>query len=105
MAQERRAIRPSRKRIECFGQERQAAAACINAAAYISLSKARSLVCRRGIPDGVRCGLEIVPVSRMDEVLGHALTRKPVPIVWDEASAKPAVDTPAEEKSSARTAH
>jgi hypothetical protein len=49
--------------------------------------------------------LEIVPVSRMDEVLGHALTRKAAPIVWDEASAKPAVDTPAEEKSSARTAH
>src|SRR6266699_2939774 len=57
------------------------------------------------ISDSVKGGLEIIPVSRMDEVLGHALTRKPVPIVWDEASAKPAVDTPVEEASSARTAH
>ena len=57
------------------------------------------------ISDSVKRGLEIVPVSRMDEVLGHALTRKPVPIVWDEASAKPAVETPVEEESSARTAH
>jgi ATP-dependent Lon protease len=57
------------------------------------------------ISDSVKGGLEIIPVSRMDEVLGHALTRKPVPIVWDEASAKPSVDTPVEEASSARTAH
>jgi ATP-dependent Lon protease len=57
------------------------------------------------ISDSVKGGLEIIPVSRMDEVLGHALTRKPVPIVWDEASARPAVDTPVEEASSARTAH
>jgi ATP-dependent Lon protease len=57
------------------------------------------------ISDSVKRGLEIIPVSRMDEVLARALTRKPVPIVWDEASAKPAVDTPVEEKSSARIAH
>jgi len=57
------------------------------------------------ISDSVKGGLEIIPVSRMDEVLGHALTRKPVPIVWDEASARPAVDAPVEEASSARTAH
>jgi ATP-dependent Lon protease len=25
---------------------------------------------------------EIVPVSRMDEVLAHAMTRKPEPIEW-----------------------
>jgi ATP-dependent Lon protease len=53
--------------------------------------------------DSVKRGLEIIPVSRIDEVLGHALTRKPVPIVWDEASAKPTVETPVEEESSART--
>jgi ATP-dependent Lon protease len=56
------------------------------------------------ISDSVKRGLEIIPVSRIDEVLGHALTRKPVPIVWDEASAKPTVETPVEEESSARTA-
>jgi ATP-dependent Lon protease len=36
------------------------------------------------IPDGVKNGLEIIPVSRMDEVLRHALVRQPVPIVWEE---------------------
>jgi ATP-dependent Lon protease len=45
------------------------------------------------IPDNVKSGLEIVPVSRMGEVLKHALTRKPEPTEWTEPeqdSAKPA---------------
>jgi ATP-dependent Lon protease len=36
------------------------------------------------IPDSVKNQLEIVPVSRMDEVLEHALLRKPEPIFWEE---------------------
>ena len=36
------------------------------------------------IPDSVKNGLEIVPVSRMDEVLEHALLEKPEAIEWDE---------------------
>lgn len=36
------------------------------------------------LPKSVREGLEIVPVSRMEQVLQHALTRQPVPIVWEE---------------------
>jgi ATP-dependent Lon protease len=40
------------------------------------------------ISDQIKGGLEIIPVSRMDEVLAVALTRKPEPIEWDEASAK-----------------
>jgi ATP-dependent Lon protease len=40
------------------------------------------------IPDSVKNALEIVPVSLMDEVLSHALTRRPEPIVWDETRAK-----------------
>ncbi|MGP8232497.1 MAG: endopeptidase La [Methylovirgula sp.] len=36
------------------------------------------------IPNAVKNNLEIVPVSRMDEVLKHALVRQPVPIVWEE---------------------
>jgi ATP-dependent Lon protease len=36
------------------------------------------------IPASVRNGLEIVPVSRMEEVLKHALIRQPRPIVWEE---------------------
>jgi ATP-dependent Lon protease len=36
------------------------------------------------IPDNVKAGLELVPVSHADQVLLHALTRKPEAIVWDE---------------------
>jgi len=36
------------------------------------------------IPENVKSGMEIVPVSRMDEVLKHALIRQPEPITWDE---------------------
>src|SRR5205814_5428631 len=45
------------------------------------------------ISDQIKGGLEIIPVSRMDEVLAKALTRKPEPIEWDETAAKP-VDVP-----------
>ncbi len=38
------------------------------------------------IPASVKNGLEIVPVSRMEEVLTHALVRQPKPIVWEEPS-------------------
>ncbi|MFQ5347158.1 MAG: S16 family serine protease, partial [Rhodothalassiaceae bacterium] len=36
------------------------------------------------IPDNVKRGLEIIPVSEVDEVLRHALTRPLVPIEWSE---------------------
>ncbi|TWG95418.1 ATP-dependent proteinase [Mesorhizobium sp. J18] len=36
------------------------------------------------IPDNVKSGLEIVPVSRVGEVLRHALVRMPEPIEWTE---------------------
>ena len=36
------------------------------------------------IPDNVKRGLEIVPVSTVDEVLDRALVRKLVPIEWTE---------------------
>src|SRR5271156_5745556 len=41
------------------------------------------------IPNSVKNGLEIVPVSRMEEVLKHALAPQPKPIVWEEEPAKP----------------
>ena len=59
------------------------------------------------INDSIKSGLDIIPVSRMDEVLARALVRKPEPIVWEEATAKP-VDVPdaaVEEDSSGLTAH
>jgi ATP-dependent Lon protease len=39
------------------------------------------------ISESIKKGLEIVPVSRMDEVLARAMTRKPEPIGWDETTA------------------
>jgi ATP-dependent Lon protease len=45
------------------------------------------------INDSIKSGLDIIPVSRMDEVLERALTRTPEPIVWEESAAKP-VDVP-----------
>ena len=59
------------------------------------------------INDSIKSGLDIIPVSRMDEVLARALVRKPEPITWEEAAAKP-VDVPdpaVEEDSSGLTAH
>ena len=45
-------------------------------------------------------GLEIVPVSRMDQVLEHALIRLPEPIEWEE-TVVPSKPTPAAEDDSA----
>ena len=38
------------------------------------------------IPDNVKKGLEIVPVTGVEEVLEHALTSSLVPIDWDQAA-------------------
>jgi len=61
------------------------------------------------IPDSVKSGMEIIPVTRMDEVLARALTRQPVPIEWDEQAIKPAPEAAAaaveEEGASNLTAH
>ena len=43
------------------------------------------------IPDNVKEGLEIVPVSHVREVLAHALVRQPEPIDWDEAAEEAAL--------------
>ena len=59
------------------------------------------------IPDSVKSGLEIVPVSRMDEVLARALTRKPESIVWEEPTVvKPKPEAAIEDEAAAAlTAH
>ena len=38
------------------------------------------------IPDNVKEGLEIIPVSHVRDVLARALVRKPEPVEWDEAA-------------------
>ena len=40
----------------------------------------------REIPDNVKEGLTIIPVSHVSEVLEHALVRKPESVDWDEAA-------------------
>ncbi len=57
------------------------------------------------IPDSVKNGLEIVPVSRMDEVLKQALVRQPIPIVWEEEAKPLAPPLPAEDEASGVVAH
>jgi len=62
------------------------------------------------ISDSIKKGLDIVPVSRMDEVLARALVRKPEAIEWDEEKAKPtetsvSTEPAVEADSSTLTAH
>jgi ATP-dependent Lon protease len=60
------------------------------------------------ISESIKSGLEIIPVSRMDEVLARAMTRKPEPIEWDETTTTAAAvpeEAPVEEEVSTFTAH
>ncbi|QFR32707.1 endopeptidase La [Ancylobacter sp. TS-1] len=59
------------------------------------------------IPDNVKNALEIVPVSRMDEVLQHALIRQPEAIVWEEKVPAPGEIEPviARDEASGLAAH
>jgi ATP-dependent Lon protease len=38
------------------------------------------------IPDNVKAGLKIIPVSHVSDVLRHALVRMPEPVEWDAAA-------------------
>ena len=44
------------------------------------------------LPDNVKEGLEIIPVSDVRQVLEHALTHRPEPIEWDEEAALAAAE-------------
>jgi ATP-dependent Lon protease len=57
------------------------------------------------IPDNVKNGLEIVPVSRLGEVLEHALVHVPEPIEWDESASVPVAAPEIAEDSGASVAH
>jgi len=60
------------------------------------------------ISDSVKSGLEIIPVTRMDEVLARALTRMPDPIEWEDKTDVKAAKTEAaveEDEASQLTAH
>ena len=61
------------------------------------------------IPDNVKAGMEIIPVSHVREVLRHALVRMPEPVIWDEeaeeAAAAKAKAAPVAEDSAGAMAH
>ena len=58
------------------------------------------------IPAEVQTKMDIIPVSRLDEVLKIALVRVPEPITWDEAAEAEALEAKESGKASARiTAH
>jgi ATP-dependent Lon protease len=58
------------------------------------------------ISDAIKGGMEIIPVARLDDVVGRALVRKPVPIVWEEDTKVPAVKAEdGEDASGGLTAH
>jgi ATP-dependent Lon protease len=62
------------------------------------------------IPANVTEGMEIIPVSRMDEVLSRALIRQPEPIEWKydddkPAAAVPAIETPEGDEATAGLPH
>jgi len=59
------------------------------------------------ISENVKKGLEIVPVSRMEEVIKRALVRVPDPIQWEETAkpVEPAVEAVVDEDGSGLTAH
>jgi len=59
------------------------------------------------ISESIKKNLEIIPVSRMDEVLARVMTRKPGPIEWDETTTTAAAvskEGPVEEETSTLTA-
>jgi len=57
------------------------------------------------IPENVKSGLEIIPVSRMDEVLKHALVEPLKPIEWDESKETPSPVADDDKAAAAQTAH
>jgi len=58
------------------------------------------------IPSEVQTKMEIIPVSRLDEVLKVALIRVPEPITWDEAAEAEALEAKDSDKGGTRiTAH
>ncbi len=59
------------------------------------------------IPDNVKEGLDIIPVSHVTEVLKHALVSQPEPVEWDEEAEEAAAQALAQANAqgAATTAH
>ncbi|MGX9350034.1 endopeptidase La [Shimia sp. W99] len=57
------------------------------------------------IPDNVKDGLKIIPVTHVSEVLKLALVAEPEPVEWDEAAEEAAAAAMASDKGAGATAH
>lgn len=57
------------------------------------------------IPDNVKNEMEIIPVSRMDEVIKHALVEAPVAIEWEMPRDEPAAISTSSDGSGEQIAH
>jgi ATP-dependent Lon protease len=57
------------------------------------------------IPDNVKAGLQIIPVTNVREVLKQALVRQPEPIEWDEAAEEAAAASRALNAEAAKVAN
>jgi ATP-dependent Lon protease len=57
------------------------------------------------ISDAIKGGMDIIPVSRLDEVVAKALVRVPVPIVWEEDAKVPVKPDASDEAGGGLTAH
>ncbi|SFL89352.1 endopeptidase La [Shimia aestuarii] len=57
------------------------------------------------IPDNVKDGLKIIPVTHVSEVLKLALVEAPEPVEWDEAAEEAAAAAMASDKGAGATAH
>ena len=59
----------------------------------------------RDIPDNVKEGLEIIPVSHVSDVLRHALIAVPEPVEWDEVAEEAAAAALRVGESASKVAH
>ncbi|TYB81372.1 endopeptidase La [Maritimibacter fusiformis] len=57
------------------------------------------------IPDNVKEGLTLIPVTNVRDVLEHALVRKPEPVEWDEAAEEAAAALKSKDESAGQVAH
>jgi ATP-dependent Lon protease len=73
-----------RGRVTAIGGLKEKLLAALRSGVKVVLIPAENEKDLADIPDNVKLGMEIIPVSTMDEVLARALTRAPVPIEWSE---------------------
>jgi len=78
-----------RGRVTAIGGLKEKLLAALRSGVKTVLIPQQNLKDLADIPENVKSAMEIIPVSTVDEVLSHALTRVPVPIEWNPADQPP----------------